>query len=151
MTKKNKNRVTQAQLVLAIVDRTPDCVMQDICEALDLPSSSAGNHLRQLYYAGKLGRINNGTQYVYQVRTGVEIPDVELPEIALRSVPENLQEVQEAMAKAKALESKGLWRRAATAYTSMMGMVSTSGELWDIARQRKRCLRNAQMYGTSMR
>lgn len=40
------------------------CVLQDICEALDLPSSSARNHLRQLYYAGELGRINNGTQYV---------------------------------------------------------------------------------------
>lgn len=112
MTKKTKDRVTQAQLVLAIVNRTPDCVLQDICEALDLPSSSAGNHLRQLYYAGKLGRINNGTQYVYRVRAGVEVPDVELPDMAPRSAPENLQEVQEAMAKAKALESKGLWRRA---------------------------------------
>lgn len=144
MTKKTKNRVTQAQLVLAIVGRTPDCVLQDICEALDLPSSSAGNHLRQLYYAGKLGRINNGTQYGYRVRAGVEIPDVELPDMAPRSAPENLQEVQEAMAKAKALERKGLWRRAATAYTSIMGMTSTSSELWGIARLRTRCLRNAR-------
>lgn len=144
MTKKTKDRVTQAQLVLAIVGRTPDCVLQDICEALDLPSSSAGNHLHQLYYAGKLGRINNGTQYVYRVRAGVEIHDVELPDMAPRSAPENMQEVQVAMAKAKALESKGLWRRAATAYTSIMGMTSTSNELWGIARLRNRCLRNAQ-------
>lgn len=144
MTKKTKDRVTQAQLVLAVVDRTPECVLQDICEALDLPSSSAGNHLRQLYYAGKLGRVNNGTQYVYRVRAGVEIPDVELPDMAPRSAPENQQEVQEAMAKAKMLESKGLWRRAATAYTSIMGMTATSNELWSIARLRTRCLRNAQ-------
>lgn len=144
MTKKTKDRVTQAQLVLAVVDSTPDCVLQDICEALDLPSSSAGNHLRQLYYAGKLGRLNNGTQYVYRVRAGVEVPDVELPDMAPRSAPENQQEVREAMAKAKALESKGLWRRAATAYTSIMGMASTSNELWGIARLRNRCLRNAQ-------
>jgi len=144
MTKKTKDRVTQAQLVLAVVDRTPDCVLQDICEALDLPSSSAGNHLRQLYYAGKLGRLNNGTQYVYRVRAGIEVPDVELPDMAPRSAPENQQEVREAMAKAKALESKGLWRRAATAYTSIMGMASTSNELWGIARLRNRCLRNAQ-------
>jgi predicted transcriptional regulator len=144
MTKKTKDRVTQAQLVLAVVDRTPDCVLQDICEALDLPSSSAGNHLRQLYYAGKLGRLNNGTQYVYRVRAGIEVPDVELPDMAPRSAPENQQEVREAMAKAKALESKGLWRRAATAYTSIMGMASTSNELWVIARLRTRCLRNAQ-------
>ncbi|MCE9887186.1 PerC family transcriptional regulator [Kluyvera intermedia] len=143
MTKKTKDRVTQAQLVLAIVDRTPDCVLQDICEALDLPSSSAGNHLRQLYYAGKLGRINNGTQYVYRVRAGVDIPDVELPDMAPRSAPENLQEVQEAMAKAKALESKGLWRRAATAYTSIMGMTSTSNELWKVAILRRHCLSKA--------
>ena len=143
MTKKTKDRVTQAQLVLAIVDRTPDCVLQDICEALDLPSSSAGNHLRQLYYAGKLGRINNGTQYVYRVRAGVEIPDVELPDMAPRSAPENLQEVKEAMAKAKALESKGLWRRAATAYTSIMGMTSTSNELWKVAILRRHCLSKA--------
>lgn len=144
MTKKTKDRVTQAQLVLVVVDRTPDCVLQDICEALDLPSSSAGNHLRQLYYAGKLGRINNGTQYVYRVRAGVEVPDVELPDMAPRSAPENRQEVREAMAKAKALESKGLWRRAATAYTSIMGMTGTSNELWSVARLRTRCLRNAQ-------
>lgn len=144
MTKKTKDRVTQAQLVLAVVDRTPDCVLQDICEALDLPSSSAGNHLRQLYYAGKLGRLNNGTQYVYRVRAGIEVPDVELPDMAPRSAPENQQEVREAMTKAKALESKGLWRRAATAYTSIMGMASTSNELWGIARLRNRCLRNAQ-------
>lgn len=143
MTKKTKDRVTQAQLVLAIVGRMPDCVLQDICEALDLPSSSAENHLRQLYYAGKLGRINNGTQYVYQVRAGVEIPDVEMPDMAPRSAPENLQEVQEAMAKAKALESKGLWRRAATAYTSIMGMTSTSNELWKVAILRRHCLSKA--------
>lgn len=146
MTKKTKDRVTQAQRVLAVVDRTPDCVLQDICEALDLPSSSAGNHLRQLYYDGKLGRVNNGTQYVYRVRAGVEIPDVELPDMAPRSAPENQREVQEAMAKAKALESKGLWRRAATAYTSIMGMTSTSSELWGIARLRSRCLRNIQRH-----
>ncbi|MFG0516902.1 PerC family transcriptional regulator [Kluyvera intermedia] len=144
MTKKTKDRVTQAQMVLTVVDRTPDCVLQDICEALDLPSSSAGNHLRQLYYAGKLGRLNNGTQYVYRVRAGVEVPDVELPDMAPRSAPENQQEVREAMAKAKALERKGLWRRAATAYTSIMGMASTSNELWGIARLRSRCLRNAR-------
>lgn len=144
MTKKTKDRVTQAQLVLAIVDRTPDCVLQDICEALDLPSSSAGNHLRQLYYAGKLGRLNNGTQYVYRVRAGIKVLDVELPDMAPRSAPENQQEVREAMAKAKALESKGLWRRATTAYTSIMGMASTSNELWGIARLCNRCLRNAQ-------
>lgn len=131
-------------MVLTVVDRTPDCVLQDICEALDLPSSSAGNHLRQLYYAGKLGRLNNGTQYVYRVRAGVEVPDVELPDMAPRSAPENQQEVREAMAKAKALERKGLWRRAATAYTSIMGMASTSNELWGIARLRSRCLRNAR-------
>ncbi len=144
MTKKTKDRVTQAQLVLAVVDRTPDCVLQDICEALDLPSSSAGNHLRQLYYAGKLGLFNNGTQYVYRVRAGIEVPDVELPDMAPRSAPENQQEVREVMEKAKALESKGLWRRAATAYTSIMGMASTSNELWGIARLRNRCQRNAQ-------
>ncbi|WP_052284088.1 PerC family transcriptional regulator [Kluyvera genomosp. 1] len=146
MTKKTKDRVTQARLVLAVVDRTPECVLQDICEALDLTSSRAGNHLRQLYYAGKLGRINNGTQYVYRVRAGVEIPDVELPDMAPRCAPENLLEVQEAMAKAKALESKGLWRRAATAYTLIMGMARTSNELWSIARLRTRCLRNVQRH-----
>ena len=146
MTKKTKNRVTQAQLVLAIVDRTPDCVLQDVCEALEISSSSAGNHLRQLYYLGKLRRINNGTQFVYRVRTGVEIPDVELPEMAPRSAPENKKEVLEAMAKAKELERKGLWRRAATAYTSIMGMTSTSNELWGIAKLRTRCLRNIQRH-----
>ena len=55
-----------------------------------------------------------------------------------------IQGPEQKAAKAKALESKGLWRRAATAYTSIMGMTSTSNELWGIARLRNRCLRNAQ-------
>lgn len=144
MTKKNKNRVTQAQLVLAIVDRTPDCVLQDVCEVLELPSSSAGNHLRSLHNAGKLHREHNGTQFVYYVAAGTEVPDVELPNMEPRPAVENMQEVQAAIGQAKKLEGKGLWRRAATVYTAVMGMAGTSNELWRIARMRSRCLRNAQ-------
>ena len=129
MTKKTKERVTQAQMVIVIVYRTPGCVLQDICDVLDLPSSSAGNHLRRLYAAGKLRRWHNGVQYVYRVTAGVDIPDVKLPEPAI--------------VQARQLEERGLYRRAATAYTAILGMASNSSEMWNIARQRNRCIRNA--------
>ncbi|HBQ2852703.1 TPA: hypothetical protein L7V20_004575 [Klebsiella pneumoniae] len=49
MTKQSKAKVTKAQMVLAIVSRTPECVLQDVCDALDLQASTAGNLLRQLH------------------------------------------------------------------------------------------------------
>lgn len=55
MTKQSKTKVTKvtkAQMVLAIVSRTPECVLQDVCDALDLQASTAGNLLRQLHAAG---------------------------------------------------------------------------------------------------
>ncbi len=51
MTKQSKTKVTKAQMVLAIVSRTPECVLQDVCDALDLQASTAGNLLRQLHAA----------------------------------------------------------------------------------------------------
>ncbi|RZG20774.1 PerC family transcriptional regulator, partial [Klebsiella pneumoniae] len=44
---------------------------------------------------------------------------------------------------AKTLEDKKLWRRAATVYTSTLGMATTANELWLLAKMRTRCLRNA--------
>ncbi len=41
MTKQLKAKVTKAQMVLAIVSRTPECVLQDVCDALDLQASTA--------------------------------------------------------------------------------------------------------------
>lgn len=143
MTKKSKERVTQAQMVIAIVHRTPGCVLQDVCDVLDLPSSSAGNHLRRLHAAGKLNRIHNGSQFVYRVSAGIEIPDVKLPEPAIRTAPVNIQQIKDAIVQARQLEEKGLYRRAATAYTAILGMASNASELWNIARLRSRCLRNA--------
>ncbi len=35
MTKQSKAKVTNAQMVLAIVSRTPECVLQDVSDALD--------------------------------------------------------------------------------------------------------------------
>ncbi|MHC9504341.1 PerC family transcriptional regulator, partial [Klebsiella pneumoniae] len=49
---------------------------------------------------------------------------------------------QDALSLAKMLEDKKLWRRAATVYTSMLGMATTANELWLLARMRNRCLRN---------
>jgi hypothetical protein len=107
MTKKTKERVTQAQMVIVIVHKTPECVLQDICDVLDLPSSSAGNHLRRLYAAGKLRRWHNGVQYVYRVTAGVDIPDVKLPEPAIRATPEKTQKVKDAIVQARQLEERG--------------------------------------------
>lgn len=99
MTKQSKTKVTKAQMVLAIVSRTPECVLQDVCDALDLQASTAGNLLRQLHAVGKLHRIHNGCQYVYRIVAGVEVPDVSLPQAATQLSEENVQKVQDALSR----------------------------------------------------
>ncbi|WP_434642124.1 hypothetical protein ACMYSK_09175 [Klebsiella sp. I138] len=144
MTKIKKFRVTKSQMALAIVDRTPDCILQDVCEVLDLQSSTAGAILRKLTEVGKLTRYHNGTQFVYLVTPGVEVPEVVLPELAPHADKGDVQQVKTAVVLAKELEEKKLWRRAATVYTNILGMTATANELWRIARLRSRCLRNAR-------
>ncbi|HCI4477573.1 TPA: PerC family transcriptional regulator [Klebsiella pneumoniae] len=74
---------------------------------------------------------------------GVEVPDVALPQTATPLSEEDVKKVQNALSLAKTLEDKKLWRRAATVYTSMLGMTTTANELWLLTRMRNRCLRNA--------
>ncbi|WP_230836802.1 PerC family transcriptional regulator, partial [Klebsiella pneumoniae] len=105
--------------------------------------STAGNLLRQLHAAGKLHRTHNGYQYVYRVVAGVEVPVIALPQTATPLSEEDVKKVQNALSLAKTLEDKELWRRAATVYTSMLGMTTTANELWLLAKMRNRCLRNA--------
>ena len=82
-------------------------------------------------------------QYVYGVVTGVEVPDVALPQATTKLSEEDVKKVQDALSLAKMLEDKKLWRRAATVYTSTLGMATTANELWLLAKMRNRCLRNA--------
>jgi len=51
--------------------------------------------------------------------------------------------MQSAEQKAKALEEKGLWRRAAAVYTDMFGIAGSAVEVARIAKRRKVCLRMA--------
>lgn len=144
MTKQSKTKETKAQMVLAIVSRTPVCVLQDVCDALDLQASTAGNLLRQLHAAGKLHRTHNGCQYVYRVVAGVEVPNVALPQAAIQLSEEDVKKIQDALSLAKTLEDKKLWRRAATVYTSLLGMSKTANELYQIAQKRTKCLRKVR-------
>ena len=121
MAKQSKTKVTKAQMVLAIVSRTPECVLQDVCDVLDLQASTAGNLLRQLHAAGKLHRTHNGCQYVYRVVAGVEVPDVSLPQAATQLSEEDVKKVQDALSLAKTLEDRKLWRRAATVTHRRLG------------------------------
>ncbi|HBS7179568.1 TPA: PerC family transcriptional regulator [Klebsiella pneumoniae] len=74
---------------------------------------------------------------------GVEVPDIALPQAATPLSEEDVKKIQDALALAKILEDKKLWRRAATVYTSTLGMTTTANELWLLAKMRNRCLRNA--------
>ncbi|MHA0883134.1 PerC family transcriptional regulator [Enterobacter ludwigii] len=51
--------------------------------------------------------------------------------------------MQAAEQKAKALEEKGLWRRAATVYSDMFGIAGSAVEVARIAKCRKVCLHRA--------
>lgn len=129
-------------MVLAIVSRTPECVLQDVCDALDLQASTAGNLLRQLHAAGKLHRTHNGCQYVYRVVAGVEVPDIALPQAATQLSDEDVKRFQDALSPAKRLEDKSCGA-GLRLFTSVLGMATTANELWLLAKMRNRCLRNA--------
>ncbi|MBN8003332.1 PerC family transcriptional regulator [Klebsiella pneumoniae] len=73
-----------------------------------------------------------------QPATGETYPKSDL----FNKAEEDVKKVQDALSLAKMLEDKKLWRRAATVYTSMLGMATTANELWLLARMRNRCLRN---------
>lgn len=138
MTNKRINQIDQ---VAVVVRHTPGCVLQDICEALDITSSSAANLLRKLATSGRVIRDHNGTQYTYTVAPGADIPDVVLPYMLEKQDPEQLQNAERI---AKELESRGLWRRAATVYTDILSLAANSREVLRIAQRRDACLRTAR-------
>lgn len=139
-----KQRINQRDLAAIVVRHIPGCVLQDVCEALDLPSSTAGNLLRALTKQGTIIREHNGTQYVYTAAAGADIPDLQLPFMLAKSPdPEKLQAAER---KAKELEEKGLWRRAATVYTSILDLACNSNEVLRIVQRRNDCLLTAKRW-----
>ena len=125
--------ISQKDRVAIVVRHTPNCVLRDVCEALDIPSGTAGKFLRALTVSG--------TQYVYNISPDAELPDVKLPFMEEKSDP---AETQLAEKMAKDLKSRGLWRRAAKVYTDMLDIARSSAEVSRIAQQRNECLRMAR-------
>jgi PerC transcriptional activator. len=137
-----KEKLNQREQVAIVVRHIPGCVLQDICEALDMTSSCAGNFLRTLTNQGVVNRQHNGRQYVYTVAPGAEIPEADLPFMhQKRSDPEK---IRAAVSTAKKLESRGLWRRAATAYAAILELAGNASEVLYFLKRRNACLRKAR-------
>lgn len=134
-------KITQKDKVAIVVRHIPGCVLRDVCEALDIPSSAAGSILRALASEGTIIRSHNGTQFTYEVAPGAEIPDIQLPFMLEKADPAIIRAAEE---KAEALEKRGLWRRAATMYTSILELARNSNEVQRIAQRRDECLRSAK-------
>lgn len=133
--------LTLKDQVAIFVRYQPNCDIKDVAEALDMASTTACKHLRALSNEGIIIRNHSGTQYSYTAAPGADIPDEVLPCMEQKSDP---VKILAAEMKAKELESKGLWRRAATVYTDMMAIACTSFELVYFAQQRERCLRKSR-------
>lgn len=131
----------QKDQVAIFVRYRPNCDIRDVAEALDMASTTAGKHLRSLSVEGVLTRTHNGTQFCYAVAPGASIPDVVLPCMLQESDP---VKILAAETKAKALEEKGLWRRASTVYSEMLDIACSSIEVARIAQRRDECLRMAR-------
>ena len=132
--------LTQKQQVAVFVRYQPNCAVGDVAEALDMSGATAGKLLRDLSDQGVIVRSRNSVQYTYEVVPDADIPDVILPCMAEKSDPVRMQAAEE---KAKALEAKGLWRRAAAVYSEMFGIAGRAVEVARIAKRRKDCLRQA--------
>lgn len=133
--------ISQKDQVAIVVRHIPGCVLRDVCEALDISSGTGGRYLRMLTENGTLIRSHNGTQYVYNVAPDARIPDMQLPFMEERCDPE---EIQRAEKIAGELKNRGLWRRAATVYTGMLGIARNPVEVASIAEKRELCLRMAR-------
>ncbi|EPP5206746.1 PerC family transcriptional regulator [Enterobacter hormaechei] len=132
--------LTQKAQVAIFVRYQPNCAVGDICEALDMSSAASGKLLRELSNEGVLVRARSGGQFMYTAAPDAVIPDVILPCMVEKSDPVRMQSAEQ---KAKALEEKGLWRRAAAVYTDMFGIAGSAVEVARIAKRRKVCLRMA--------
>lgn len=132
--------LTQKEQVAVFVRYQPNCTVGDVCEALDMTSAASGKLLRELSDGGVLIRSRSGGQYVYIAAPDAAIPDVTLPCMVEKSDPARMLSAEQ---KAKALEEKGLWRRAAAVYTDMFGIAGSAIEVARIAKRRKVCLRMA--------
>lgn len=133
--------LTQKEQVAVFVRYQPNCAVGDVSEALDMSGATAGKLLRELSDDGVITRSRNIVQYTYTAVPNADIPDVILPCMEEKSDPIKMQAAEQ---KAKALEEKGLWRRAAAVYSDMFGIACSSVEVSRIAKRRKECLRMAE-------
>jgi len=132
--------LTQKEQVAVFVRYQPNCAVGDVSEALDMHAATAGKLLRELSDEGILNRTRNSVQFTYSAASDAEIPEVVLPCMVEKSDPVMMQAAEK---KAKELEEKGLWRRAAAVYADMFGIAGSSVEVARIAKRRKDCLRQA--------
>ncbi|MHA1019787.1 PerC family transcriptional regulator [Enterobacter mori] len=132
--------LTQKEQVAVFVRYQPKCAVGDVCEALDLAGGTAGRLLRELRDEGVIIRSRDSVQYTYMAVPQADIPDVILPCMVEKNDPVRMQAAEQ---KAKALEEKGLWRRAAAVYSEMFGIAGSAVEVARIAKRRKVCLRQA--------
>ncbi|MFX2623429.1 PerC family transcriptional regulator [Enterobacter asburiae] len=132
--------LTQKEQVAVFVRYQPNCAVGDVSEALDMSGATAGKLLRELSDDGVITRSRNSVQYTYTAVPHADIQDVILPCMEEKSDPVKMQAAEQ---KAKALEEKGLWRRAAAVYSDMFGIACSSVEVARIAKRRKECLRQA--------
>ncbi len=134
-------QLTQKEQVAIFVRYQPNCAVGDVSEALDMVSATAGKLLRQLSDEGVIIRSRNSTQYTYAAAPGADIPDQTLPCMVEKGDPVKTMAAEK---KAKELEGRGLWRRAAAVYSDMLGIACSSVEVARIAKRRSECLRMAR-------
>lgn len=130
--------LTQKEQVAVFVRYQPNCAVGDVSEALDMHGATAGKLLRELSDEGVLNRTRNSVQFTYSAAPDAEIPEVILPCMLEKSDPVRMQAAEQ---KAKELEEKGLWRRAAAVYSEMFGIAGSAVEVARIAKRRRDCLR----------
>lgn len=132
--------LTQKEQVAVFVRYQPNCAVGDVSEALDMAGGTAGRLLRELSDEGVIIRLRDSVQYTYRAVPHADIPDVILPCMVEKSDPVRMQAAEQ---KAKELEDRGLWRRAAAVYSDMFGIAGSAVEVARIAKRRKDCLRQA--------
>lgn len=132
--------LTQKEQVAVFVRYQPNCAVGDVSEALDMAGGTAGRLLRELSDEGVIIRLRDSVLYTYRAVPHADISDVILPCMVEKSDPVRMQAAEQ---KAKELEERGLWRRAAAVYSDMFGIAGSAIEVARIAKRRKDCLRQA--------
>jgi len=118
------------------IQANPDSSNEEISESIYIASSSLHLYLTEMINAGILTRRRDKRMYRYTIVPGMYVERDNRP----AETDESVSRAKAAEALAMDLKERGLFRRAATVLTEVIGMMRTEREVQRVSALRHDCL-----------